>query len=113
VRAHRYFDHGISQPRFIQDDWEPYYKHDPFASLSAEQMRFVLGGEVDMWGEGVDETNFESRVFPWSTAVGERLWSPAAQTYDSSDAESRLIAIRCLLVRRGIKAAPIGPSAPC
>ena len=109
----RYFDHGISEPRFIQDDWEPYYNHDPFEGLSKEQMDYVLGGEVDMWGEGVDATNFESRVFPWATAVGERLWSPAAQTYDKGDTESRLTQFRCLLVKRGIRAAPVGPGAPC
>ena len=64
-------------------------------------------------GEGVDETNFESRVFPWSSAVAERLWSPADQSSSTDEAEPRLAAFRCLLVRRGIKAAPIGPGAPC
>ena len=108
-----YFDHGISEPRFIQDDWEPYYAHDPFDGLSAHQLQFVLGGEVDMWGEGVDVTNFESRVFPWATAVGERLWSPAAQTREKDDTVSRLTEFRCLLVKRGVRAAPLGPGAPC
>jgi hypothetical protein len=35
-------------------------------------MEVVLGGEVDMWGEGVDENNFDARVFPWASAVAER-----------------------------------------
>ena len=43
-----YFDHGISQPRSIQDDWELYYTHDPFNGLSAAQLSANLGGEVDM-----------------------------------------------------------------
>lgn len=42
-----YFDHGISNPRFIQDDWEPYYLHDPFEGLSETQLKANLGGEVD------------------------------------------------------------------
>ena len=88
-------------------------RHDPFAGLSESQLKFNLGGEVDMWGEGVDETNFEPRVFPWTSAVAERLWSPASQSSSTGEAEPRLSAFRCLLVRRGIRAAPIGPGAPC
>ena len=97
----------------MQEDWEPYYSHNPFAGLSAAQMALVVGGEVDMWGEGVDETNFEPRVFPYASAVAERLWSPLAQSSSTSEAQPRLDTFRCLLVRRGIRAAPIGPGAPC
>ena len=109
----RYLDHGVSSPRFIQDDWEPYYMHDPFDGLSAAQLEFVLGGEVDMWGEGVDAANFEPRVFPWATAVGERLWSPKVQSASTEAAADRLRTFRCTLVRRGVRAAPIGPGPPC
>jgi hexosaminidase len=108
-----YLDHGIANPRFIQSDWEPYYLHDPFDGLSGIELENVLGGEVDMWGEGVDETNFEPRVFPWASAVAERLWSPADRSGSTVEAEPRLDGFRCLLVRRGIRAAPIGPGAPC
>ena len=66
-----------------------------------------------MWGEGVDETNFEARVFPWTSAVAERLWSPPARSSSTGEAEPRLDAFRCLLVRRGVNAAPIGAGAPC
>lgn len=70
----------------------------------------MLGGEVDMWGEGIDDTNFEPRVFPAATAAAERMWS-----YDPDPPEvtQRLSALRCMLVRAGIRAAPIGPGAPC
>lgn len=108
-----YLDHGVSNPRFVQDDWQPYYRHDPFHGLDEAQLQHVLGGEVDMWGEGVDATNFEPRVFPWASAVAERLWSPASRSGSTDEAQPRLSAFRCLLVRRGINAAPIGPGAPC
>ena len=108
-----YLDHGIANPRFIQSDWEPCYLHDPFDGLSGIELENVLGGEVDMWGEGVDETNFEPRVFPGASAVAERLWSPADRSGSTVEAEPRLDGFRCLLVRRGIRAAPIGPGAPC
>merc|ERR1719272_2057771 len=102
-----YLDHGVCEPRFVQEDWVLYYMHDPFTGLSESEMNLVLGGEVDMWGEGVDETNFEPRVFPWSSAVAERLWSPPEQSQSSDEAEGRLDWFRCLLVRRGIRAAAI------
>jgi hexosaminidase len=102
-----YLDHGVCSPRFVQMDWEPYYTHDPFHGLSEAQLAMVLGGEVDMWGEGVDATNFESRVFPWASAVGERLWSPPARSSSISEAAGRLAEHRCMLVQRGVAAAPI------
>ena len=78
-------------------------RHDPFTGLSESQLKFNLGGEVDMWGEGVDETNFEPRVFPWTSAVAERLWSPANVT-DVDAAQERLAEHVCRLNMRGVAA---------
>jgi N-acetyl-beta-hexosaminidase len=72
----------------------------------------VLGGEVVMWGEQVDATNFDARVWPRACAVAERLWSPRSIT-DADIALPRLQAQRCRLVKRGVGAGPLGPGAPC
>ena len=37
----------------------------------------------------------------------------ASQSASTIEAEPRLAAFRCMLVRRGVNAAPIGPGAPC
>jgi hexosaminidase len=66
-----------------------------------------------MWGEGVDDTNIIARIFPFASAVAERLWSPASMKLASYDVGDRLAAHRCLLNRRGIGAAPIHGGAPC
>ena len=58
--------------------WQTYHDHDPFAHLDASILAnrsLMLGGEVDMWGEGVDDNNFESFVFPKASAAAERMWS--------------------------------------
>ena len=85
-------------------------RHDPFTGLSESQLKFNLGGEVDMWGEGVDDTNFESFVFPKASAAAERMWS--AETHPPNVAE-RLAAHRCNAVGAGVRVAPIGPGPPC
>jgi hexosaminidase len=52
----------------------------PAASLTAEEKQRVLGGEATMWTEYVSPENLDSRVWPRTAAIAERLWSPQQVT---------------------------------
>ena len=71
----------------------------------------MLGGETTMWSECVDAQSFDSIVWPRAAAAAEQLWSPQAATKaaDATTAE-RLSELRCRLVGRGVRAAPIDDS---
>ncbi|XP_057323366.1 chitooligosaccharidolytic beta-N-acetylglucosaminidase-like [Microplitis mediator] len=69
----------------------------------------VLGGEVCMWGEYVNEGGLDSRIWPRTAAVGERLWSDS-HTLRTEDVEPRLQAFRERLQVRQIYADAISPT---
>ncbi len=58
-----------------------YYQVDPLAgataSLTPEQAARIRGGEACMWSELVTPDNIDSRIWPSTAAIAERLWSPA------------------------------------
>ena len=56
----------------------------------------LRGGSASMWGETVDATNWDSTVWPGTTALAERLWSdPPTSTATAADAEARHHALAC------------------
>ena len=48
----------------------------PDTSLTAEEAKHILGGEATMWGEWVSPETIDSRIWPRTAAIAERLWSP-------------------------------------
>uniref|UniRef100_A0A8R1HYI4 Beta-hexosaminidase n=1 Tax=Caenorhabditis japonica TaxID=281687 RepID=A0A8R1HYI4_CAEJA len=84
-----------------------YYYCDPtnFNGTDA-QKELVLGGIAAIWGELVDNTNIEARLWPRASAAAERLWSPAEKTQRAEDAWPRMHELRCRLVSRGYRIQP-------
>ncbi|MGC1451100.1 MAG: family 20 glycosylhydrolase [Candidatus Sulfotelmatobacter sp.] len=56
-----------------------HYAVDPLpdnTDLTAEQRGRILGGEACMWEEQTSALDIDSRVWPRTAAIAERLWSP-------------------------------------
>jgi hexosaminidase len=60
-----------------------FYYNNPAQSDKA------IGGEACMWNEYVSRENEDSRIWPSTAAIAERLWSPAS-VQDVSDMYARL-----------------------
>lgn len=108
VLSHPWYLDMLGPATSWADEWAAYYAVEPtdFGG-SAAQRRLVVGGHGALWGEAVDGSNALQRAWPRASAVAERLWSPRA-TADLASAARRLHAHRCRMLRRGIRASPVG-----
>uniref|UniRef100_A0A671MZR3 Beta-hexosaminidase n=1 Tax=Sinocyclocheilus anshuiensis TaxID=1608454 RepID=A0A671MZR3_9TELE len=104
----------LSAPWYINhisygQDWRNSYAVQPqnFSGVWSKQKKLVIGGEVAMWGEYVDATNLNPRLWPRACAAAERLWSDEEKTLNADLAFPRLEKFRCELLRRGIQAEPL------
>lgn len=71
----------------------------------------VLGSEVLVWAEEIDESNVEQKVWPRAAALAERLWSdpdPKAE-FGWAAADHRMQIHRDRLVKRGFGASALQP----
>jgi hexosaminidase len=83
--------------------WQ-HYKVDPIAAdsnLTAQELTHILGGEATMWGEWVSPETIDSRIWPRTAAIAERLWSPR-HINDVEDMYRRLAAISIELEELGL-----------
>jgi len=87
---------GILSHGYYLDHMETaamHYKVDPLgedaADLSEPEKARILGGEACMWGEFVAPENIDSRIWPRTAAIAERLWS-SPEVNDVQDMYRRL-----------------------
>jgi hypothetical protein len=70
----------------------------------------MRGGETAMWGEGINEDNFDEYVWRGAGAAAERLWSPYNLTASHVAANDRFVEHLCRLSLLGVRGGPIQPS---
>jgi hexosaminidase len=81
-----------------------HYIADPLpadSTLTPEEAKHVLGGEATMWAEWVHPETIDSRIWPRTAAIAERLWSPRNIT-DINDMYRRLAVISLQLEELGL-----------
>ncbi|HZE70205.1 MAG TPA: family 20 glycosylhydrolase [Pyrinomonadaceae bacterium] len=81
-----------------------HYRADPIpadSSLTSDEAKHVLGGEATMWGEYVSPETIDSRIWPRTAAIAERLWSPQT-TVDVDDMYRRLAVVSLQLEDLGL-----------
>ncbi len=98
---------GILSNGYYIDLMQPasfHYSNDPVpvgSPLSDEEKKNILGGEATMWSELVTPETVDSRIWPRTAAIAERLWS-SQSINDVDDMYERLNKISYLLEEHGL-----------
>lgn len=96
-----YLDHGFwGNTKYY--NWRTVYQNKIPTTSSG-----VLGGEVCMWSEYVDDNAIDGRIWPRAAAAAERLWWNPVQLY--SEATIRFYRHRERLVSLGVQAEAVIP----
>jgi hexosaminidase len=89
----------------LNEPAEAHYLVDPLEGISdkvtPEQAASILGGEATIWSEYVNGENIDSRIWPRTAAIAERLWSPQ-QVRDVDSMYQRMAIVSRQLVSRNI-----------
>ncbi len=99
---------GVLSAPYYLDGMRPastHYLADPVPAdtkLDASQRKLILGGEVCMWAEHLDQRTLDSRVWPRTAAIAERFWSPQ-NVRDVDDMYRRLDVVSVELETRGLR----------
>ena len=105
--AHLGYEGVLSAPYYL-DAMKPagvHYLADPIpssSSLTPDERKRILGGEVCMWAEQLYERTIDSRIWPRTAAMAERFWSPES-VRDVDDMYRRLIPVSVELEGLGLK----------
>jgi len=98
---------GILSNGYYIDLMQPasfHYLNDPIpvgSPLREEEKKNILGGEATMWSELVTPETIDSRIWPRTAAIAERLWS-SQSINDVDDMYERLNKISYLLEEHGL-----------
>jgi hexosaminidase len=88
----------------IQPAWK-HYLNDPLPAdtpLTADEQKRIIGGEATMWSEWVTPETIDSRIWPRTAAIAERLWSPR-DVKDVPDMYRRLAVVSQRLEEAGLR----------
>jgi hexosaminidase len=82
-----------------------HYQIDPVpdsVKFTTEEKKRVLGGEATMWSELITPVTVDSRIWPRTAAIAERLWSPKSVT-DTDEMYRRLDIVSLQLEAVGLQ----------
>jgi hexosaminidase len=104
--ARRGYDGVLSNGYYIDLSFPAaqHYLNDPLpanSGLTEQEAAHVLGGEATMWSEWVSPETIDSRIWPRTAAIAERLWSPR-ETRDVDDMYRRLAVTSVRLEELGL-----------
>lgn len=84
---------------------ERHYLNDPIppdSPLTENEKKLILGGEATMWAELISPETVDSRIWPRTAAIAERLWSPS-EVRDVDDMYERLKVVSRQLEETGVQ----------
>jgi len=88
---------GILSAGYYLDFTDEHYLVDPVpasSDLTPQERARILGGEACLWGEHNTPFNIDSRLWPRTAAIAERLWS--AQNVNNLDDMYRRLGVESL-----------------